>query len=80
MDTFKNLLVLGRWFIRPAFLALRQNMKLTINNSLVNFQTVYLASFSIFMGVVLMLYIFIWRPFESTLNQMVKKILYFLYM
>jgi len=71
----KNLVILNRFLLRPAYAALKTQLKTSIDNSLNTFQTIYIVVFSIFLSSMVVIYLFIWRPFENGLNQTVKKII-----
>jgi hypothetical protein len=68
----KNLVILNRFLLRPTFLALKDQLKTSINNSLTMFQTIYIIVFSIFFSSLTIIYLFIWRPFENGLNTTVS--------
>ncbi len=72
-----NLVILTRYLLRPAFAALKAQLKLSIDNSLATFQTIYIAVFTIFLSSVVGIYLFVWRPFENGLNQTVFFLFYF---
>jgi hypothetical protein len=68
----KNLVILNKFLLRPTFLALKNQLKASINNSLTMFQTIYIIVFSIFFSSLTIIYLFIWRPFENGLNTTVS--------
>ena len=68
----KNLVILNRFLLRPTFLALKNQLKTSINNSLSTFRTIYIIVFSIFFSSLTIIYLFIWRPFENGLNTTVS--------
>ena len=70
----KNLVILNRFLIRPAYAALKNQLKNSIDSSLNTFQTIYIVVFSIFLTSLVVIYLFVWMPFENGLNQTVKYI------
>jgi len=68
----KNLVILNRYLLRPAYVALKNQLKKSIDDSMNFFQTVYIVVFSIFISSLVVIYLFIWRPFENGLNQTVR--------
>ena len=66
-----NLVILTRYLLRPAYSALKLQLKTSIDSSMATFQTLYIVIFSIFLTWVFGTYLFIWRPFEDGLNQTV---------
>lgn len=70
-NTHRNLAILNRFLIRPAYLALKDQMKTSINNSVSMFETIYIVLLSIFFVSIVGLYLIVWRPFENGLNQTV---------
>ena len=67
-----NLIILTRYLLRPAYSALKLQLKTSIDSSMTTFKTLYIVIFSIFLTGVVVTYLFIWRPFEDGLNQTVK--------
>jgi hypothetical protein len=67
----RNLVILSRFLLRPAYSALKIQMQNSIDNSISTFQTIYIVCFSIFFAGTVIIYIFVWRPFENGLNQTV---------
>jgi hypothetical protein len=73
-NSHRNLAILNRFLLRPAYSALKGQMKTSINNSVSMFETIYIVLLSIFFVSIVGLYLLIWRPFENGLNQTVKYI------
>ncbi len=67
----KNLVILNRYLIRPAYVALKTQLKTSIDGSMNTFQTIYIIVFSLFLSLIFVVYLFVWRPFENSLNQTV---------
>lgn len=68
----RNLVLVDRFIIRPAFEALKTQMQTSIDSSVSTFQTIYIIIFSIFIASLCLFYMFLWRPFENGLNQTVN--------
>jgi hypothetical protein len=66
------LVILNRYLLRPAYKALKTQLKTSIDGSMNTFQTIYIVVFSIFLSSLVVIYLFIWRPFENGLNQTVN--------
>ena len=66
-----NLNMQFRYIIQPAYEMMLASLSANINSYLTNFNTIYIAMFSIFIVFLFILYILVWRPFEHNLNQTV---------
>ncbi len=71
--THMNLIILTRYLLRPAYAALKNQLKISISGSMSTFETLYIIIFSVFLTGVVVTYLFIWRPFEDSLNQTIYK-------
>lgn len=67
-NSIRNLGLLNRFMIRPAYEALKQKLESSITNSLNTFRLIYIIVLSIFISGILFIYMFLWRPFENRLN------------
>jgi hypothetical protein len=70
-NSHRNLGILNRYLIRPAYTALKDQMKISIDNSVKTFETIYIVLLSLFFVSLVAVYLLIWRPFENGLNQTV---------
>jgi hypothetical protein len=70
-DSVRDLGIVNRYLIRPAYEALLSQLEMSINNSVNTFQLIYVIVFSIFFASLVVIYLFVWRPFENNLNQTV---------
>lgn len=75
-NSHRNLGILNRYLLRPAYSALKQQMSTSINNSVKMFETIYIVLLSIFFVSLIAVYLLIWRPFENGLNQTVINFCY----
>lgn len=75
-NSVRNLGLVNRFLIRPSYEALKIQLETTINNSVNTFQLIYIVILSIFLSMILVFYLFVWRPFENALNTTVKKFLH----
>jgi len=80
----RNLGIVNRFIIRPAYETLKSNLENSISNNLNTFKLIYIIVLSVFISGILFVYLFLWRPFENKLNATVKIfnyifILFFLY-
>ena len=66
-----NLNMQFRYIIQPAYEMMLASLSANINSYLTNFNTIYIAIFTIFIVFLFILYILVWRPFEHNLNQTV---------
>jgi hypothetical protein len=71
-DAVRDLGIVNRYLIRPAYEALLLQLQSSIDNSVNTFQLIYIIVFSIFFTSLTFIYLFIWRPFENNLNQTVN--------
>lgn len=67
-NTVRNLGLVNRFFIKPAYTALKLNLRSLIDSNISTFEIIYIITLSIFLAIVFILYVFIWRPFENSLN------------
>ncbi len=75
-NAHRDLLIVNRYLLRPAYLALKNQMKTSINNSVATFQTIYIVLLSLFFVTMVGIYFVVWRPFENGLNQTVRLFLF----
>jgi len=71
-NAHRDLLIVNRYLLRPAYIALKNQMETSINNSVAMFQTIYIVLFSLFFVSMVGIYFIVWRPFENGLNQTVR--------
>jgi len=76
-NSIRNIGLVNRFLLRPAYEALKTQLETTINNSIDTFKMIYIIILSIFLSIILLFYLFVWRPFENALNTTVKLILIF---
>jgi hypothetical protein len=66
-----NLNIQFRYIIQPAFESINLSLANYIKDSMQSFNTIYITIFSIFITLLFIFYLVIWRPFENNLNQTV---------
>jgi len=71
-NSIRNIGLVNRFLLRPAYEALKTQLELKINNSINTFQTIYITILSIILAIILIFYLFVWMPFENALNTTVK--------
>ncbi len=71
-NTVRNLGLVNRFFIKPAYTTLKMKLESTINDNIKTFEIVYIITLSLFLAGVFILYVFVWRPFENSLNTTVN--------
>ena len=67
-NSIRNIGLVNRFIIRPAYEALKTQLETTINDSINVFKLIYIVVLSIFLTSVFCIYLFVWRPFENALN------------
>ena len=72
-NSMRNLGLVNRFIIRPAYETLKLHLENSITTSLDTFKLIYIIVISIFLSGVILIYLFFWRPFENRLNTTVKK-------
>jgi hypothetical protein len=70
-DSIRNLGVINRFIIKPTYEALKNEFENTFNNSIELFKLIYIIILSIFISLIFISYIFLWKPFEQELNSKV---------
>jgi len=76
-NSMRNLALVNRFIIRPAYEALKLSLETSITDNLNTFRLIYILILSIFISGVLFVYLFLWRPFENRLNTTVIFFYYF---
>lgn len=71
-NTIRNIGIVNRFLLRPAYEALKRQLETTINNSINSFKTVYIIVLSIFLAIIFIFYLLVWIPFENALNTTVN--------
>ena len=71
-NSVRNLGIVNRFLIKPAYTALKISLETTINYNINTFKLVYILILSLFLGGTFIMYVFVWRPFENRLNTTVK--------
>lgn len=74
-NTVRNLGLVNKFLIKPAYSELRSKLEYTINENIKTFQVVYIVTLSVFLAAIFVLYVFVWRPFEDRLNTIVNFLL-----
>ncbi len=69
--TVADLSIINRFIIRPAYKYLTSQLQAGINDSMSSFRLIYIIVFSVYFTLLIVFYLFVWRPFESNLNQTV---------
>lgn len=67
-NSIRNIGLVNRFLLRPAYEALKTQLETTINDSINTFKTIYIIILSIFLAVIFIFYLFVWIPFENALN------------
>ncbi len=67
-----NLNIQFRYIIQPAYESINLSLSNFIKDTMQNFNTIYITIFSIFITLLFIIYLVIWRPFENNLNQTVS--------
>jgi hypothetical protein len=67
-----NLNIQFRYIIQPAYESINLSLSNFIKDTMQNFNTIYITIFSIFITLLFLIYVGIWRPFENNLNQTVS--------
>jgi len=70
-NSIRNLGLVNRFIIRPAYEALKLKLENSISDNLKTFRLIYIIIISIFIAGVLFIYLFLWRRFENRLNNTV---------
>jgi hypothetical protein len=73
-NSVRDLGIINRYLIRPAYETLLAQLESSINDSVNTFQLIYVIVFSIFFASLVVIYLFVWRPFENNLNQTVNSL------
>lgn len=71
-NTVRNLGLVNRFLIKPAYSTLKIKLESTIDNNIKTFQVIYIVTLSLFLAAIFILYVFVWRPFENSLNTTVN--------
>lgn len=78
-NSIRNLGLVNRFMIRPAYEALKLKLETSIIDNLNTFKLIYIIILTIFISAVFFVYLFLWRPFENRLNATVIFIIFFFY-
>lgn len=78
-NSIRNIGLVNRFIIRPAYEALKTQLETTINDSINTFKTIYIVILSIFLAIIFIFYLFVWIPFENALNTTVIDIILIIY-
>lgn len=68
----KNLLLIIRFIIKPAYEDLKTTMENTIFNYIDSFNLIYIIVITIFLTTIVIFYVLIWLPFQTNLNTTVN--------
>ncbi len=71
-NSIRNIGLVNRFLLRPAYEALKTKLEATINNSIDTFKMIYIILLSVFLAIILLFYLFVWIPFENALNTTVN--------
>ena len=78
-NSIRNIGLVNRFLLRPAYEALKMQLETTINDSINTFKTIYIAVLSIFLAILFIFYLFVWIPFENALNTTVINVNFFFF-
>ncbi len=67
-NNVRNLGLVNRFLLKNAYTHLKNNLQETIDDNIKTFEIVYIIILSLFLAGVFILYVFVWRPFENSLN------------
>ena len=70
-EQVQDLSIINQYIIGKAYKNLTENLEASITDSITTFKLIYIVILCLFFANMLILYLFIWRPFENNLNQTV---------
>ncbi len=71
-NTVRNLGLVNRFLLKPAYTTLKLKLESTINDNVQAFEVIYIVTLSLFLAGIFIFYVFVWRPFENSLNTTVN--------
>ena len=69
--SLRNLGIVNRFIIKPTYEAMKNEFENIFNNSIKLFKIIYIIILSIFLSLIFICYLFLWKPFETNLNSKV---------